>query len=67
MERKVQGSVMGSINFPVDIPKFVDMYLQGHLKLDQMLSRRIALDEINEGYAALKAGEVIRSIIVFGN
>ena len=33
MERNVQGSVMGSINFPVDIPKFVDMYLQGHLKL----------------------------------
>jgi len=67
MERKVQGSVMGSINFPVDIPMFVDMYLRGQLKLDQLLSQRIALDEINEGYAALKAGKVIRSIIVFDN
>jgi S-(hydroxymethyl)glutathione dehydrogenase / alcohol dehydrogenase len=41
------------------------MYLDGRLKLDEMVSARMPLDAINEGYAALKRGEVARQVIVF--
>jgi S-(hydroxymethyl)glutathione dehydrogenase/alcohol dehydrogenase len=61
------GSNMGSNRFRVDIPNYVDAYLAGKLKLDELVSRRITLDEVNEGYAALNRGETARSVIVFDN
>ena len=64
-ERKLQGSSMGSNRFRVDMPRLVDLYLQGRLHLDDWISRRIRLEQINEGFAAMKAGKVIRSIIDF--
>jgi S-(hydroxymethyl)glutathione dehydrogenase/alcohol dehydrogenase len=64
-EKKLQGSYMGSNRFPVDMPRLVDLYLQGRLKLDELVSRRIKLDEINEAFAAMKSGEVARSVVVF--
>ena len=64
-ERKFQRSSMGSNRFRVDMPRLVDLYLQGRLHLDDWISRRIRLEQINEGFAAMKAGEVIRSIIDF--
>ena len=65
MERKMQGSNMGSNRFRVDMPRFVDFYLQGKLHLDDLISRRIKLEDINEGMEALKTGEVARSVIMF--
>jgi len=65
--KSLLGSNMGSNRFRVDIPKYVDSYLEGRLKLDELVSRKISLDEVNEGYAALNRGEVTRSIIVFEN
>src|SRR5665213_729235 len=44
-EKKLQGSLMGSNHFPVDMPRLVDMYLAGKLKRDEMISRRIKLEE----------------------
>ena len=64
-ERKIQGSRMGSNRFRVDMPRFVDFYLSGKLHLDDMISRRIKLEDVNEGLQALKTGEVARSVIVF--
>ncbi|MGH2685133.1 MAG: Zn-dependent alcohol dehydrogenase [Actinomycetota bacterium] len=64
-EKKLQGSNMGSNRFRVDMPRFVDLYLQGRLKLDELVSARIGLDEINEGFEAMKGGEVARSVVVF--
>ena len=64
-EKKLQGSMMGSNQFRTDIPNMVRMYLDGRLKLDEMVSARMPLDAINEGYAALKRGEVARQVIVF--
>lgn len=64
-ERRIQGSRMGSNRFRVDMPRLVDLYLQGRLKLDELVSSRIALEEVNEGFAAMKGGEVARSVIVF--
>ena len=65
MERKMQGSNMGSNRFRVDMPRFVDFYLQGRLHLDDLISRRIKLEDVNEGMAALETGEVARSVIMF--
>lgn len=65
MERKIQGSNMGSNRFRVDMPRFVDFYMQGKLHLDDMISRRIRLEDVNEGLEALKKGELARSVIMF--
>ena len=65
MERKIQGSNMGSNRFRVDMPRFVDFYLSGKLHLDDLISRRIKLEDVNEGMAALETGEVARSVIMF--
>ncbi|MCZ6873716.1 MAG: Zn-dependent alcohol dehydrogenase [bacterium] len=64
-EKKIQGSSMGSNRFRVDMPRYVDMYLSGKLKLDEMISREITLDEINDAFQALLTGEVVRQIIRF--
>ena len=65
MERKLQGSNMGSNRFRVDMPRFIDFYLQGKLHLDDMISSRIRLEDVNEALAALETGEVARSVIMF--
>jgi S-(hydroxymethyl)glutathione dehydrogenase/alcohol dehydrogenase len=64
-EKKIQGSSMGSNRFRVDMPRYVDMYLSGKLKLDEMISREITLDQINDAFAALMKGDVARQIIRF--
>ncbi|WP_332769230.1 Zn-dependent alcohol dehydrogenase [Phenylobacterium sp.] len=64
-EKRIQGSFMGSNRFPVDLPRFVDFYMQGKLHLDQMISRRIKLDQVNEAFEELKRGELARSVILF--
>jgi len=64
-EKKLQGSMMGSNQFRTDMPNMVRMYLDGRLKLDEMVSARLALGDINDGYAALKRGDVARQVIVF--
>ncbi len=64
-ERKLQGSLMGSNRFRTDIPHLVNLYLDGRLRLDEMVSGHIGLDAVNEGYEAMKRGEVTRTIIDF--
>ncbi|MDG1206240.1 MAG: Zn-dependent alcohol dehydrogenase [Pseudomonadales bacterium] len=64
-EKKIQGSNMGSNRFRVDMPRFVDFYLDGKLHLDQMISKHIKLNDINEALAALKSGQEARHIIMF--
>ena len=64
-EKKLTGSNMGSNRFRVDMPRYVDLYLQGRLKLDELVSARISLDQINEGFATMKTGAVARSVIMF--
>jgi S-(hydroxymethyl)glutathione dehydrogenase/alcohol dehydrogenase len=64
-ERRLQGSFLGSNRFPVDMPRLVDLYMQGRLKLDELISRRIRLDQVNDAFAEMKTGEIARSVIVF--
>ena len=56
---------MGSNRFPVDMPRLVDFYLSGKLKLDELISRRIKLEEINEGFDEMKTGQLARSVVIF--
>ena len=64
-EKKLQGSNMGSNRFRVDMPRYVDFYLAGKLHLDEMITERVRLEQINEAFAAMKTGEVARSVIMF--
>ena len=64
-QRRIQGVYMGSSNIRRDIPLYAELYLQGRLNLDDLVSRRIRLEDINEGFAAMTRGEVARSVIVF--
>ncbi|MGH8012719.1 MAG: Zn-dependent alcohol dehydrogenase [Candidatus Binataceae bacterium] len=64
-ERKLQGSMMGSNRFRIDMPRYIDYYLQGRLNLDDMISRRGKLEDVNEAFRAMKNGEVARTVLMF--
>lgn len=64
-ERVVRGSFMGSAVPRRDIPRFIELYRAGLLPVDALLSRTIALEEINAGFDALAAGEAVRQLITF--
>ena len=64
-ERRIQGSMMGSNNFTVDIPRLIEFHMQGRMQLDQLVSNRIRLEDVNEGFAAMERGGLARSVIVF--
>ncbi len=63
--KHLHGSIYGYCNPRSDIPKLLRLYDQGKLKLDELITRRYSLDEINEGYRAMHAGENIRAVIDF--
>ncbi len=64
-EKKIQGSLMGSNQFRLDMPRYVELYLNGRLELDALISDEIPLAGINDALDALKTGEVARQVIVF--
>jgi S-(hydroxymethyl)glutathione dehydrogenase/alcohol dehydrogenase len=65
-DRKIQGTSMGGNRFRVDMPRLLELWKQGRLKLDHLLSGQIKLNEINEGFAQLKSGAPVRQVINFG-
>ncbi len=64
-EKKLQGCAMGSNRFRVDMPRYIEFYLQGKLHLDEMVSQRLPLEQVNDALAALKQGEVARTVLTF--
>ena len=64
-ECRVQTSRMGSNRFRLDIPLYLEFYRQGRLLLDEMVTRRGRLEDINEAFRAMKAGEVARTVLLF--
>jgi S-(hydroxymethyl)glutathione dehydrogenase/alcohol dehydrogenase len=64
-EKKITGSYMGSNRFRFDMPRYIDFYLDGRLNLDEMISARIGLDEVNGAFDRMRKGEVARQVIVF--
>ena len=64
-ERVLKGSLYGSSRPRIDIPKLMDLYRTGKLKLDELLTRTYPFEQINEAYAALERGEVARTVVFF--
>jgi S-(hydroxymethyl)glutathione dehydrogenase / alcohol dehydrogenase len=64
-EKCIKGTMYGSVRPNLDFPWLVDQYLAGHLKIDELVSRTYKLEEINEGFAALRSGQVARGVVVF--
>jgi S-(hydroxymethyl)glutathione dehydrogenase / alcohol dehydrogenase len=62
-QKRVQGVNFGSTNFKRDIPMYAGLYLQGRMNLDDLVSKRIALRDVNDGYAALKDGTLNRVVV----
>ena len=63
-EKRIVGSLFGSANPVYDIPRLLDLYRAGDLKLDELITRRYPLDEINQGYRDMLEGRNIRGLIV---
>jgi Zn-dependent alcohol dehydrogenase len=64
-ERVIRGSSYGGARTREDLPRLVSLYLAGKLRIDQLITHRYGLDEANEGFRALAAGELGRGLIVF--
>ncbi|MDH4148604.1 MAG: alcohol dehydrogenase, partial [Acidimicrobiia bacterium] len=64
-EKMLRGSMMGSNQFRLDMPRFIDLYLDGKLMLDEMVSHRIKLEEINAGYDLMRQRKATRTVITF--
>jgi NDMA-dependent alcohol dehydrogenase len=64
-QKEIKGTIFGSLNPRADIPKLLDLYRQGQLKLDELITRRYPLDDINVGYQDMRDGTNIRGVIVF--
>jgi Zn-dependent alcohol dehydrogenase len=64
-EKVVTGSFYGSCRPHVDMPLVIDLYMDGRLDLDALITREFALDQINDAFAAMNAGEVARGVIRF--
>jgi S-(hydroxymethyl)glutathione dehydrogenase / alcohol dehydrogenase len=64
-EKTIKGCWYGSSNVQKDVPKLIELYKKGDLKLDELISRTITIDDINEAFDAMKTGEVARSVILY--
>ena len=64
-ERRVIGSSMGSTRLRVDVPRLAELYRQGRLKLDELITARYPLGQINEAIAGMESGAALRNLIIF--
>jgi len=64
-EKTILGCMMGSNRFRVDMPRYVELYRSGQLHLDEMISARLPLEQVNDAFEAMRRGTAARSVIVF--
>jgi S-(hydroxymethyl)glutathione dehydrogenase/alcohol dehydrogenase len=64
-ECTIKTSRMGSNRFRIDIPRYLDLYRKGRLQLDRMVTTRTPLSGVNDAFAAMSAGEGVRTVLVF--
>jgi S-(hydroxymethyl)glutathione dehydrogenase/alcohol dehydrogenase len=64
-EKTIKGSYYGTVHAPRDFPKFLDWHLAGKLNLTDMITKRYTLEQVNEAYRAMVAGELARGVILF--
>jgi Zn-dependent alcohol dehydrogenase len=65
LQKRLQGSLFGHCNPASDIPRQIQMYRNGQLKLDELITRTYRLDDVVTGYEDMQAGRNIRGVIVF--
>ena len=64
-QKRIQGSLFGACSPFKDIPRLLELYRQGRLKLDELITERYTLETINEGYADMRSGRNIRGVVTF--
>ena len=64
-ERTIKGSYIGTCVPSRDLPRFIDLYRQGRMPVNRLMSGRLALDEINKGFDLLHEGKAVRQVVVF--
>ena len=64
-QKRIQGAVYGASNPSFDVPRQAQMYRDGRLKLDELITRTYRLDDIAQGYEDMHAGKNIRGVILF--
>ena len=64
-EQRLLGSKMGSTRLTIDIPRYISLYQQKRLKLDELISGRFPLEKINEAIADVSQGDALRNVIIF--
>ena len=65
MNKEIKGCLYGSESPRVQIPKLLNLYRDGILKIDELITETYSLDQVNQGYADIEAGRVLRGVIVF--
>ncbi|MGB6104151.1 MAG: S-(hydroxymethyl)glutathione dehydrogenase/class III alcohol dehydrogenase [Pusillimonas sp.] len=63
--REWKGSAFGGARGRTDVPKIVDWYMDGKINIDDLITHKLALDQINDGFELMKRGESIRSVVVY--
>ena len=61
--KSITSTIQGDIVAPVDIPRYINLFMEGKLPIDKLITRTYKLEQINEAFEAMKNGEVIRSVI----
>jgi Zn-dependent alcohol dehydrogenase len=64
-QKRIQGTMFGACNAVFDIAQQIRLYREGRLKLDELVTRTYTLDEVNEGFADLRAGRNLRGVVLF--
>ncbi len=65
MRKTFKGAWFGNANIRFDIPHLLRLYMEGRLKLDEMITRTYTLDQVNDGYAAMRRAENVRGVIMY--
>ncbi|MCD2135930.1 NDMA-dependent alcohol dehydrogenase [Rhodococcus qingshengii] len=66
-QQQLRGALFGAANPRIDIPKILDLYMKGEVKLDELVTRTYSLDQVNQGYTDLIDGKNIRGVITFNH
>jgi S-(hydroxymethyl)glutathione dehydrogenase/alcohol dehydrogenase len=64
-EREIVRTSYGMSRPRLDFPRLADLYMEGKLLLDEMMTMRLPLEQINDGFAALEQGNVARALVIF--
>jgi S-(hydroxymethyl)glutathione dehydrogenase/alcohol dehydrogenase len=63
--RKWEGTAFGGARGRTDVPRIVDWYMDGKLRIDELITHRLKLEDINQGFALMERGESIRSVVLY--